>query len=107
MNHYCRLCLKKDLHNLFFTFSNSLTDSFSVYECYNLLTSINLEHHDDKDNSKICRECWFKLLSLFQFRELALKNHNCVISMKALGNVIKLKIITIFNQIVFRVRSSN
>lgn len=86
MNKYCRLCLKEDFSKCFFDFSNILNDSLSVYECYQLLTSINLEHQDEKDNSKICKDCWLKLYSYYDFRALVLTSNDFISGLRSKGN---------------------
>lgn len=90
MDKYCRLCLKEDQAKCFFPFSNILNDYSSVFECYTILTSIIFEDPEDRDNSKICKECWMKLYSYSEFRGLAITSNDFINGLKAQGKLHKL-----------------
>lgn len=74
MYQSCRVCLKEDVENCFFTFSYQFSEN-SVGELYSILIApLDL----DLDSKKICHECLAQLISFFKYRSQALKNNELI-----------------------------
>ena len=82
MEQYCVLCLKQDIGIPFSDFSLPINESSSVFECYQLLTSINF---NNEFNAKICDNCLQNLTIFYKFRCQAIKNYDTIVSWKIDG----------------------
>lgn len=85
MNQNCRICLKEDVDCNFYGFSYQIKDNLPVWEIYQLL--INQIENQNRDESKICRDCLHQLIGYFNYRAMALKNNEIILQWEAQVNV--------------------
>ena len=85
MDLVCRICLKANANNSFLKLTNECSGELVIYDCYKILTCIDLEDQKERDLSRICQECLKRLDSCIDFRSLAIKNNDYFKNLK-IGN---------------------
>lgn len=76
MGEVCRTCLKVDegSSNDFIPFSYQIKDNLPVREVYQLL--INKMEDQNRDESKICRDCLLQLETFYEYRCQTIRNND-------------------------------